>query len=163
MYVCMYVHMYVRMYVCMHACVYVCVYICEYVCVDVCVFVCVCMHTGLLLRSPILCQMLWRGGGLGSSTISKNLMNPPPRRKWYLTTGRRAHKMVLDPIPLSLPVHFFGCRPQPPTSHAMYIRCMNLYMNLCMYVCIHVYIFNMYVCMYIDLLLRLLPLFCPML
>ena len=32
-----------------------------------------------------------RGGGLGSSTISKNLMSPTPRRKWYLTTGRRAH------------------------------------------------------------------------
>ena len=32
-----------------------------------------------------------RGGGLGSSTISKNLMSPTPRRKWYLTTGRRFH------------------------------------------------------------------------
>ena len=32
-----------------------------------------------------------RGGGLGSSTVFKNLMSPTPRRKWYLTTGRRAH------------------------------------------------------------------------
>ena len=32
-----------------------------------------------------------RGGGLGSSTIFKNLMSPTPCRKWYLTTGRRAH------------------------------------------------------------------------
>ena len=32
-----------------------------------------------------------RGGGLGSSTIFKNLMSPTPRRKWYLTTRRRAH------------------------------------------------------------------------
>ena len=32
-----------------------------------------------------------RGGRLGSSTIFKNLMRPTPRRKWYLTTGRRAH------------------------------------------------------------------------
>jgi len=32
-----------------------------------------------------------RGGGLGSSTIFKNLMSPTPHRKWYLTTGRRAH------------------------------------------------------------------------
>jgi len=32
-----------------------------------------------------------RGGGLGSSIIFKNLMSPTPRRKWYLTTGRRAH------------------------------------------------------------------------
>ena len=60
--------------------------------------------------------MTWRGRGLGSSTIFKNLMSPTPRRKWYLTTGRRAHSMVLDPIPQSLPVHFFGSRPQPPTS-----------------------------------------------
>ena len=35
--------------------------------------------------------LLTRGGGLGSSTIFKNLMSPTPRRKWYLTTGRRAH------------------------------------------------------------------------
>ena len=32
-----------------------------------------------------------RSGGLGSSTIFKNLMSPTPRFKWYLTTGRRAH------------------------------------------------------------------------
>ena len=32
-----------------------------------------------------------RGGGLGSSTIFKNLMSPTPRREWYLTTGRRFH------------------------------------------------------------------------
>jgi len=30
-------------------------------------------------------------GGLGSSTIFKNLMSPTPRRNWYLTTERRAH------------------------------------------------------------------------
>jgi len=28
--------------------------------------------------------------------------------------------MVLDPIPQSLPVHFFGSRPQPPTSRQIY-------------------------------------------
>jgi len=62
-------------------------------------------------------RTILRGGGLGSSTIFKNLMSTTPRRKWYLTTGRRAHSMVLDPIPPPLPVHFFGSRPQPPTSH----------------------------------------------
>ena len=30
--------------------------------------------------------------------------------------------MVLDPIPQSLPVHFFGSRPQPPTSPIESIR-----------------------------------------
>ena len=29
--------------------------------------------------------------------------------------------MVLDPIPQSLPVHFFGSRPQPPTSHQKWV------------------------------------------
>ena len=58
-------------------------------------------------------------GGWGRVPFSKNLMSPTPRRKWYLTTGRRAHYMVLDPIPQSLPVHFFGSRSQPPTSRTV--------------------------------------------
>ena len=34
--------------------------------------------------------------------------------------------MVLDPIPQSLPVHFFGSRPQPPTSpHDCLSKCEN--------------------------------------
>ena len=68
-------------------CVCVCVYVCACVCCSVCVAVCV-----------LQCQT--RGGGLGSSRevggwgrvpFSRNLMSPTPRRKWYLTTGRRAH------------------------------------------------------------------------
>ena len=78
--------------------------------------------------------MIWRrGAGLGSSTIFKNLMSPTPRRKWYLTTGRRAHQMVLDPIPQSLPVHFFGSRPQPPTSH---MACDMYVPNICYRICV---------------------------
>jgi len=53
-------------------------------------------------------------GSWGRDPFSRNLMSPTPRRKWYLTTGRRFHSMVLDPIPQSLPVHFFGSRPSPP-------------------------------------------------
>jgi len=30
-------------------------------------------------------------GGWGREPFSRNLMSPTPRRKWYLTTGRRAH------------------------------------------------------------------------
>jgi len=30
-------------------------------------------------------------GGWGRVPFSRNLMKPTPRRKWYLTTGRRAH------------------------------------------------------------------------
>ena len=37
--------------------------------------------------------------------------------------------MVLDPIPQSLPVHFFGSRPQPPTSPC------RVYMFFMIYVC----------------------------
>ena len=37
--------------------------------------------------------------------------------------------MVLDPIPQSLPVHFFGSRPQPPTSH-LYINISTASSNL---------------------------------
>jgi len=33
--------------------------------------------------------------------------------------------MVLDPIPQSLPVHFFGSRPQLPTSPLRAIRCVR--------------------------------------
>ena len=47
-------------------------------------------------HGPHMMKIIWhcvmpRGGGLGSSTIFKNLMSPTPRRKWYLTTRRRAH------------------------------------------------------------------------
>ena len=47
--------------------------------------------TNTCLYALHLCQRPMRGGGLGSSTIFKNLMSPTPRRKWYLTTGHRAH------------------------------------------------------------------------
>ena len=30
-------------------------------------------------------------GGWGRDPFSRNLMKPTPRRKWYLTTGRRFH------------------------------------------------------------------------
>ena len=42
-----------------------------------------CFRSWLLLR--------WREvGGWGRVPFSRNLMSPTPRRKWYLTTGRRA-------------------------------------------------------------------------
>ena len=88
------------------------------------------------------------GGGWGRVPFSKKIMSPTPRRKWYLTTGRRAHSMVLDPIPQSLPVHFFGSRPQPPTSPLMltfphsFLLCLSrlvfcsLTRSQCMCVCL---------------------------
>jgi len=35
--------------------------------------------------------------------------------------------MVLDPIPQSLPVHFFGSRPQPPTSRQDLFHTYNVH------------------------------------
>ena len=40
--------------------------------------------------------------------------------------------MVLDPIPQSLPVHFFGSRPQPPTSPCNeFVHPKNCFTNYC--------------------------------
>jgi len=36
-------------------------------------------------------QTYWEVGGWGRVPLSRNLMSPTPRRKWYLTTGRRFH------------------------------------------------------------------------
>ena len=95
--------------VCACVCVRVCVCVRECVCVNVLVCVCVChAHESTARRREV--------GGWGRDPFSRNFMKPTPRCKWYLTTGRSFHEMVLDPIPQSLPVHFFGSRPQPPTS-----------------------------------------------
>ena len=39
--------------------------------------------------------------------------------------------MVLNPIPHSLHVHFFGSRPQPPTSHLLYEIMIYRHMRIC--------------------------------
>jgi len=44
-------------------------------------------RTPSLSCSPSLREV----GGWGRVPFSRNLMSPTPRRKWYLTTGRRAH------------------------------------------------------------------------
>ena len=40
-----------------------------------------------LLRSDCMGEV----GGWGRDPFSRNFMKPTPRRKWYLTTGRRFH------------------------------------------------------------------------
>jgi len=59
-------------------------------------------------------KLFSRGGGLGSSTIFKNLMSPTPRRKWYLTTRRRLIKWYSTPSPNLSPYIFLGLNPSPP-------------------------------------------------
>jgi len=49
---------------------------------------CICV-TWLVYISRGLSQ--WEVGGWGRVPFSRKLMSPTPRRKWYLTTGRRAH------------------------------------------------------------------------
>jgi len=38
-----------------------------------------------------LCEERGEVGGWGRDPFSRNFMKPTPRRKWYLTTGRRFH------------------------------------------------------------------------
>jgi len=47
--------------------------------------------------------------------------------------------MVLDPIPQSLPVHIFGSRPQPPTSHPIfYDTIASSHTHMYAYIQIHI-------------------------
>ena len=54
-----------------------------------------CIHTLYYctpdIRIYICVQCHREVGGWGRDPFSRNLMSPTPRRKWYLTTGRRAH------------------------------------------------------------------------
>jgi len=43
------------------------------------------------MRKYIYIYALREVGGWGRVPFSRNLMKPTPRRKWYLTTGRRFH------------------------------------------------------------------------
>ena len=89
--------------------------------------------TSEITRVGLRVEMLGEVGGWGRDPFSRNLMKPTPRRKWYLTTGRSFHEMVLDPIPQSLPVHFFGSRPQPPpldVRQGLHLRCSFVYTSL---------------------------------
>jgi len=81
--------------VCMCMCSCVCEWVCSCVYVRVCVcivaicvfFFCLCtcqIHTFDFVRSREV-------GGWGRDPFSRNFMKPTPRRKWYLTTGRRFH------------------------------------------------------------------------
>ena len=106
-------------HVCVCVCACVCIHI-SCVCMCVCVYVCVCVRLGscwpysacVYLYTYIMCVYVWECvcvciclcvsrqllalqlgevGGWGRVPFSRNLMSPTPRRKWYLTTGRRFH------------------------------------------------------------------------
>ena len=50
-------------------------------------------HDDRECEGQCMCRIEWERevGGWGRVPFSRNLMSPTPRRKWYLTTGRRAH------------------------------------------------------------------------
>ena len=65
-----------------------------------CVVSCIMAEAGKQLWNMSMCHVVYqranvscRGevGGWGRVPFSRNLMKPTPRRKWYLTTGRRFH------------------------------------------------------------------------
>jgi len=73
--------------------------VCACVCVCVCVCLCVCLR-GCVRTRVFVCFAFVNipisthtreVGGWGRDPFSRNLMSPTPRRKWYLTTGRRFH------------------------------------------------------------------------
>ena len=73
-------------------------FMCVAVCCRVSQRVAVCQFDALVgrhkdqyqLRSTILFTIR-EVGGWGRDPFSRNFMKPTPRRKWYLTTGRRFH------------------------------------------------------------------------
>ena len=62
-----------------YMCIYICIYIYKYIRVHA--------HTQAADRATAGGEV----GGWGRVPFSRNFMSPTPRRKWYLTTGRRAH------------------------------------------------------------------------
>ena len=82
---------------CMRVCLCVCVRRLSNCGVAVCVCVCD-MCVGVYVYVWVECVFYCMSacikgevGGWGRDPFSRNLMSPTPRRKWYLTTGRRAH------------------------------------------------------------------------
>ena len=72
-------------------------------------------HTYAWVKSHIwMGHVIREVGGWGRVPFSRNLMSPTPRRKWYLTTGRRAHKWYSTPSPNLSPYIFLGLDPSPP-------------------------------------------------
>jgi len=76
------------LYTCIHMYIFTHVYTC--VCVSVYIYAYIHMY---IYERPLRTHSEQGGevGGWGRVPFSRNLMKPTPRRKWYLTTGRRFH------------------------------------------------------------------------
>ena len=67
----------------------VCIVKCQTLCVTHCLSI---VYRQTLCVTQCLSMVsIGEVGGWGRVPFSRNLMSPTPRRKWYLTTGRRAH------------------------------------------------------------------------
>jgi len=63
------------------------IFICKYTYIYTYIYI----YTHLYRISISACSLRREVGGWGRDPFSRNLMSPTPRRKWYLTTGRRFH------------------------------------------------------------------------
>ena len=81
-------YIFIYIYTCIYIYIYMCVYIHVYIYITrVCIYIYMYIYQNShVLQAHAEKPLHSRGGGLGSSTIFKNLMSPTPRRKWYLTT-----------------------------------------------------------------------------
>ena len=73
----------------MHRNIYIAIYTCA--CGYVCVRVDIYGEDEEERRKKHSADVAGEVGGWGRDPFSRNFMKPTPRRKWYLTTGRRFH------------------------------------------------------------------------
>ena len=84
------------------ACSVLCVWERDHVCISrqqspcclpcgACIVLCVCVIACISADNTRHAAFRREVGGWGRVPFSRNLMSPTPRRKWYLTTGRRFH------------------------------------------------------------------------
>ena len=85
-YICICKHVYIYIYTYIHIYIYTYIYIYIYISLSLSLYVCIYIHT-----YPSYMHIRGEVGGWGRVPFSRNLMSPTPRRKWYLTTGRRFH------------------------------------------------------------------------
>ena len=64
---------------------------CIYIYIYMYAYMCVCVYIYIQPHAIAQTQPHGEMGGWGRDPFSRNFMKPTPRRKWYLTTGRRAH------------------------------------------------------------------------
>jgi len=83
---------------------YICIYMCyiyiitsstrtsDVIHIYIGIYIYVYIHIGMYINMCVsVSHIHGEVGGWGRDPFSRNFMKPTPRRKWYLTTGRRFH------------------------------------------------------------------------